>query len=264
MADEIDIVGVSNIEDLDIATVHDVQVTHVKAIDPLTIERVRNIAPVAAHIKEVNHIDPISIDALHVTEVRNIEPINVERFNVTNLPTLNMSVRQLPPVEMNVGRLPPVSIGTHQHFEIPSNYLVRARLFGIEFFRLHLCGQTTVLPHERYRREQSRTPSQSFPTVATAGNPAIPSIHQEKSAVTYHPAGHPHGSPGCHPDHGDPVGRTTFPQAATRAGARAGHVATGNPSGSGSLHFGTPAVGYRMPDAESEETPGGSSVRSGG
>lgn len=34
--------------------------------EPLFIGQVQNIAPVAAHIKEVNHIDPISIEALFV------------------------------------------------------------------------------------------------------------------------------------------------------------------------------------------------------
>jgi hypothetical protein len=149
----------------------------------VNVEKLQNIAPMAVHVKEVNLVDPISIESLFVSQVRNIEPLNIAKFNVTNLPQVNLAMRQLPPVELNVGRLPAVSIGTHQEFDLPSHYEVRARLLGFEFLRVQLSGRTRIAPSERYRREQDRADSRSFPRLATAGNPAIPSIRRETSAV---------------------------------------------------------------------------------
>lgn len=151
-------------------------------VDPLVISEVRHIAPAAVHIKELNHIDPISIESLRVNEVRNLDPIRIEKFNVTNLPTVNLSLRQLPAVDMNIRRIPPVSIGLHQDFCLPSTYTLRARLLGIEFLRLHLDGHTVLSPRDKVRREQHRTSDRSFPEVAVAGNPAIPSRMEEKGA----------------------------------------------------------------------------------
>jgi hypothetical protein len=80
---------------------------------------------------------------------------------------------------MNVRRLPPVSVGLHQNIQIPSNYVVRMQLLGFEFLRVALSGQSQLIPHEKYRREQERTHERSFPQVAVAGNPAIPSHCRE-------------------------------------------------------------------------------------
>jgi hypothetical protein len=151
---------------------------------PFFLQEVQNIAPVAVHLKELNHIDPISVESLFVSQVRNIEPLKIEEFNVTNLPLVNMALRQLPPVEMNIRHLPAVSIGLHQVFEMPSNYLLRAQFLGFELFRINLSGRTRIAPTERFRQEQDRADNRSFPTVATAGNPAIPSIQSVKG-VTY-------------------------------------------------------------------------------
>lgn len=147
---------------------------------PFFIQELQNIAPIAAHIKELNHIDPITVEELHLNEIKNIEPIRIEKFNVTNLPQVNMALRQLPPVNLNIRRLPALSVGTHQDFHMPSHYTVRARVLGIEFFRIHLDGSTRISPRERYRREQGRSHSRSFPVPETAGNPAIPSKCQGK------------------------------------------------------------------------------------
>ncbi len=151
------------------------RISELSNVDPLVISEVRHIAPAAVHIKELNHIDPLTIESLRINEVRNLDPIRVEQFNVTNLPTVNLSLRQIPAVDMNIRRLPPVSIGLHQDFCLPSSYTLRARLLGIEFLRLNLEGRTMVSPRDKVRREQSRIPAQSFPQVATAGNPGIPS-----------------------------------------------------------------------------------------
>ena len=150
---------------------------------PLYINALQNIAPIATHIKEVNHIDPLSVESLFVSQVRNIEPLHIAKFNVTNLPLVNLALRQIPAVELNVGRLPAVSLGTHQVFDLPSNYTVRARFLGFELFRIQLSGRTRIEPQERFRREQERADNRSFPTVATAGNPAIPSIRMEKETT---------------------------------------------------------------------------------
>jgi hypothetical protein len=177
---------------------------------PFFLQEVQNIAPVAVHVKEVNHIDPINVDSLFVSQVRNIEPLQIEKFNVTNLPLVNMSLRQLPPVEMSIRHLPPVSIGLHQVLEMVSSYVVRAQVAGLELFRINLSGRTCIAPTERSRREQERADNRSFPTVAAAGNPAIPSIHKVEN-VTY--TATPHcghgirpGGPGGGHYHGAPTG----------------------------------------------------------
>jgi hypothetical protein len=199
------------------------------------LDQVQKIAPVAAHIKEVNHIDPISISDMHISDVRNIEPLRIEQFNVTNLPTVNLSVRQLPAVDMNIRRLPPVSIGVHQNFHIPSNYMVRAQFMGIEFLRVNLRGQTTILPKDKHRRELANVPNRSYPMPATAGNPAIPSIHLEKSTVLSNP---PRSEPRLH-----------------HHGAR--HAPA-------SHHDARPAMSFHLPASHFTETSGEASVSSGG
>jgi len=156
-----------------------VRITEVRKIDPIQIKAVQDIAPIAAHIKEVNHIDPLSIESLYVNEIKNIDPVKIEAFNVTNLPMVNMSLRQLPVLDMNLKKLPPVSIGLNQEFKVPSNYTVRGQLLGIEFFRINLVGNTMIQPQDRFRREQGRSPDKSAPETAAAGNPAIPSICRE-------------------------------------------------------------------------------------
>jgi hypothetical protein len=167
-----------------IAPFHIQEVSHIEPI------RISEIAPAAIHIKEVNKIDPLIIDSLHVSEVKNIDPINIEHFNVTHLPTVNLSVRQIPAVDMNIRRLPPVSVGFHQDIHVPSNYTVRARLFGIEFFRMNMSGHTMLVPKDKVRRELSKTHEKSFPETAVAGNPAIPSKHTEKISVVVSPQLH--------------------------------------------------------------------------
>jgi hypothetical protein len=173
------------------------------------IQELQKIAPIAAHIKEVNHIDPINVESLFVSQVRNIDPIHIEQFNVTNLPLVNMALRQLPPVELNVGRLPAVSIGTHQVFDIPSCYTIRARLLGLEVLRVQLAGSTRIAPMDRFRREQERASNRSFPTVATAGNPAIPSFLISKNGQGKAPekgaiAGQDYSTPGSSPAQPEP------------------------------------------------------------
>jgi hypothetical protein len=170
--------------------------------EPLYINALQNIGPIAAHIKEVNHIDPLSVESLFVSQVHNIEPLHIAKFNVTNLPLVNLALRQIPAVELNVGRLPAVSLGTHQVFDLPSNYMVRAQFLGFELFRIQLSGRTRIEPQERFRREQERADNRSFPTVATAGNPAIPSIRMEKETTYTAPCpGRPRAG-GLRVDHG--------------------------------------------------------------
>ena len=248
--------------------IHPIKIQEVSGIEPINIDRVQNIGPIAAHIKEVNHIDPILVDALHVTEIKNIEPINVQKFNVTNLPMVNVSLHQLPAVNMNVRRLPPVSVGTHQNFHIPSNYTVRARFLGIEFFRVHLNGHTIVVPTERYRREQGRTQNRSFPLTATAGNPAIPFTRHEKSVTVYYPATGCRSRPMHRPRHGHYVKNIAPSQAASsrRRRRRRNPISTTlkYPNKTSSLYFGLPAVNFHISEPEPSGAYGGSSVSSGG
>ena len=196
--------GINPLKISELKNIDPLKIQELSNIDPLVISEIQHIAPAAVHIKELNHIDPLRIDSLRVNEVRNLDPIRVEKFNVTNLPTVNLSLRQLPAVDLNVRRLPPISVGLHQDFCLPSSYTLRARLLGIEFLRLNLDGHTKLSPRDKVRREERRTAPQSFPEVATAGNPGIPSHTIDKGSRVVSPPG-----PSCHhsaphPSHANP------------------------------------------------------------
>ena len=207
--------------------VYDVQVEHVKGVEvehvkDVEIEHVRHISPVATHIKEINNIAPVSVDAFNVTEIRNVEPFRVHEFNVTNLPNVNISLQQLPAIEVNVRRLPPVSVSLHQDIQIPSNYLVRMQLLGLEVLRVALTGQSQLIPGEKYRREQERTHQRSFPQTAVAGNPAIPSQCRERAVTERDGCGC--GAPGA------PSGQAAYGTGASglKPGAPAMHFSLAN------------------------------------
>lgn len=145
----------------------------------LDIGSVNHIAPLATHIKEVNHIDPLTIEPLQISGVDNISPLRVEQFEVTHLPAVQLHVRQLPTIDVGLRRLPPVSLGLSQDYVLESGYELRGRLLGFEVFRVGVQGNSTLKPRDHFRREQRSTHNQSFPSVALAGNPAIPSHHTE-------------------------------------------------------------------------------------
>lgn len=167
--------------------VEQLRVSQFTGVEPL---RIGQIAPAAVHIKELNHIDPISVESLRIDEVQNIEPLRIERLDVTGVPPLNLSVRHVPAVDLNVRRVPPVSIGLHQDFVLPSNYTVHAKLLGVEFMRLQIHGRTNLTPRDRVRRESAQTHERSYPEVASVGNPAIPVKQEEVSAETVSAPGH--------------------------------------------------------------------------
>lgn len=175
-----------NVNVKEVRKIDPVRISHLQNIDPVTIASIQKIAPAAVHIKELNHIDPLLIESLRIDQVRNIDPVRVDRFNVTHLPTVNLSLSQLPALDLNVRRVPPVAIGVQQDFDLPSRYTVHTRLLGIEVLRLEVHGRTMMIPKDRFRREQSKTPERSFPEVAAVGNPAIPNKRIEKcvEAVT--------------------------------------------------------------------------------
>jgi hypothetical protein len=179
----------------------DVDVKQVKNIDPVTIKsidqvtnidplRIAKIAPAAVHVKELNHIDPISIDSLRVDEMRNIDPFRIERFDVTTLPTVNLSIGDAPSLDLNIRRIPPLAIGLGQNLVLPSEYQVRARLLGLEILRVHITGRTMLRPCDEPRRETSKSHERSQREVAAVGNPAIPVVCTEESAeaVVHRPA----------------------------------------------------------------------------
>jgi hypothetical protein len=162
-----------------------INIDSIKNIDPLRVsyvkdvevEKFHNIAPFAAHIKEINHIDPLHVDGFNVSEVRNIDPLRVQQFNVTNLPHVNLSLRQIPPLDLNVRRVPPLSVGIHQNFRVPSCYTVSTQVLGLEVMRVTVQGETNIVPQDKYHREQSRTMHRSQAEPAAVGNAAIPARH---------------------------------------------------------------------------------------
>jgi hypothetical protein len=159
------------------------RISEVKGVEPLRISEVSHIAPAAIHVKELNHIDPITVDSLRVDEVRNIDPVRVERFDVTHLPTVNITMSRMPTVDLQVRRIPPVAIALRQRLVMPSQYTIHATMFGIEVLRLNIHGTTTVEPCDPVPRERARTHSRSFPDVAAAGNPGIPARPVARAAL---------------------------------------------------------------------------------
>ena len=129
----------------------DVDIKSVSNVDPIplqpvTIADVQKIAPAAIHVKELNQIAPLLIESLRVDHVRNVSPLRVERFNVTHLPTVNLTLSRLPSVDVSVRRFPAIGLALQQQFAIPSRYLVRARLLGLEIMRFEIEGCSRLLP----------------------------------------------------------------------------------------------------------------------
>ena len=180
--------------------VEPLRVSEVKGIEPLRIAEVSHIAPAAIHVKELNHIDPITVESLRVDEVRNIDPVRVERFDVTHLPTVTISMSRVPTVDLNVRRVPPVAIALRQRLVLPSQYTMHATMFGIEVLRLNIHGRTIVEPCDVVPRERTRTHSRSYPDVAAVGNPGIPARRTVRGAPLH--AGRPQFTyslgPGAH------------------------------------------------------------------
>ena len=141
-------------------------------IKPLTLDK---IAPVAVHVNELNHIAPITVALLLVDHVRQVDPLRIDRLNITQLPSVSLTLSRLRALEVKVGRVPPVGIALEQELELTSCYTLRARTFGLDLMRMEICGNTRVVPRDCADREQSRSHERSFPDVAAAGNPAIPS-----------------------------------------------------------------------------------------
>ena len=168
----------------EVNSISPVPISQVDNIAPVTIARISEIAPAAIHVKELNQIDPLTVESLCVDRVTNLDPLHVDRLNVTRLPVVNLSVNQVPEVALGINRLPPVAIAIQQSFDMPSDYTARAQLLGFEVLRVRLTGTTRVVPRDCARREQAHTHDRSFPDVAAAGNPAIPSRLEERCAET--------------------------------------------------------------------------------
>lgn len=176
---------------------------HPAGVEITSIDTIKQIAPVAVHIKEVNQVAPLLVESLRIGRVREIDPLNVDRLNVTRLPVVNLSVNQVPEVAISVNQLPSVAIAVQQCFDMPSDYTARARFLGFEVLRIHLSGTTRIIPRDRARREQAHAHERSFPLVAAAGNPAIPSRLEERCAETV-PLPHPQAHPRAHGVHAGP------------------------------------------------------------
>jgi hypothetical protein len=257
--DQVKDVEIQCVKDVEVEHVKDVEVEHVKDVEikyvkDVEIEKIQHIAPVAAHIKEINNIDPLSVDAFNVSQVKNIDPLRIQQFNVTDLPQVNISLRQMPAVDMNVRRLPPLSLGMHQDFQIPSNYMVRMQWLGFELIRIAVTGQTSVIPRDKFRREQARTHNRSFPEPAAAGNPAIPS-HSREVSVSSHPVRGSTVGPG-------PVKCLHKP--AMRGAARAQRVGAGKVDARVNLQPGRPAMDFSLGSKPARQKAGNSRLSSGG
>ena len=196
--------------DVDIQKIPPIKVREFTGVEPL---RIGQIAPAAVHVKELNHIDPISVESLRIDHVRNLDPVRVERFDVTHLPTVDVSVSRFPPMDLSLRRMPPIAVAVQQDFFLPSQYRVHARLLGIEVLRFDIHGRTMISPQDRVRRERAGTHERSFPEVTASGNPGIPTVRTETGAV-------------AHSTHGRGPARPSHPicAGARSAGASAYHA----------------------------------------
>ena len=172
-----------NIEEVQSISTVPVDIINVPPVEISSIDKIERIAPVAVHIKELNQVDPLLVESLRIDRISNLDPVSVDRLNVTRLPVVNISVNQVPEIAIGVASLPPVAIALTQSFDLASDYLARARFMGVEVLRLRLTGSTRVTPRDCARREQAHEHQVSFPQVAAAGNPAIPSRMEERYAV---------------------------------------------------------------------------------
>jgi hypothetical protein len=168
--------------DVNIKEVDNISTVPLAPVEISSIDQVEKVAPVAVHIKELNQVEPLLVESLRIDRLREIDPLTVDRLNVTRLPVVNLSVNQVPKVAIGVSEIPPVAVALQQCFDLPSQYTARAQFLGFELLRIHLSGCTRIIPRERARREQAHTHDRSFPQVAAAGNPAIPSRLEERSA----------------------------------------------------------------------------------
>ena len=159
-----------------------VTIASIDKLAPLEISSIDKLAPVAVHIKELNQVDPLLIESLRVDRVQHVDPLAVDRLNITRLPVVNLSVNEVPEISLGVSRIPPVALAVQQCFNLPSDYTARARFLGFEVLRIHIQGCTRLVPQDQTRREQAHTHERSFPEVAPAGNPAIPSRLEERCA----------------------------------------------------------------------------------
>jgi hypothetical protein len=158
---------------------NEIGIDEVKNIEPL---RIAKIAPAAVHVKELNHVDPLTIESLRIDEVTHIDPVKVDRFDVTSLPTVNLTLGEAPELDLNLRQIPPFAIGLHQDFVLPSEYFIRARLLGFEFLRVQVTGRTVMRARDQVRREVSSSHERSYREVAAVGNPAIPVTCREDYA----------------------------------------------------------------------------------
>jgi hypothetical protein len=163
-------ININQVQKIDPVTIRDIQ-----HIAPLTIADVQHAAPIAIHLKELNQVAPLLVESLRVDHVRHIDPLRIDRLNITELPSVNLSLSRLPPLDIEVSRVPPVAVALQQQLQLNSSYLMTARVLGFPLMRMELAGTTQVSPRDCARREQSRSHERSFPDVAAAGNPAIPS-----------------------------------------------------------------------------------------
>jgi hypothetical protein len=163
-------VNIKQVQSIDPITIRDIQ--HVA---PLTIADIQHAAPLAVHLKELNQIAPLFVESLRVDHVRHIDPLRIDRLNITQFPSLNLSLSSLPSLDINVGRVPPIAVALQQQLDLNSQYTMTARVLGFPLMRMELAGRTQVTPRDCARREQSRSHERSYPEVAAAGNPAIPS-----------------------------------------------------------------------------------------
>jgi hypothetical protein len=167
-------VNIKELRNIDPVTIRDIQ--HVA---PLTIADIQHAAPIAVHLKELNQIAPLFVESLRVDHVRHIDPLRIDRLNITQFPSLNLALSSLPSLDINVRRVPPIAVALQQQLNLNSSYTMVARVLGFPLMRMEIAGTTQVTPRDCARREQSRSHERSFPEVAAAGNPAIPSRNIE-------------------------------------------------------------------------------------
>jgi hypothetical protein len=97
---------------------------------------------------------------------------------------VNLTLSQLPQLDVSVRRVPPLALTLQQRFDLPARYRIRTRLLGFEIMRFEIDGEMQLVPRNCARSEQSHSTERSFPDVAAAGNPAIPTRTTQRCTQT--------------------------------------------------------------------------------
>ncbi|MFQ5560065.1 MAG: hypothetical protein ACE5FU_05700 [Nitrospinota bacterium] len=105
------------------------------------------------------HVDS-DLDNIHVKEIPRIE------FGVKEIPRIEFGVKEIPRIELAVTEIPKIEVDTNStinvavkeipdtRVHVPAHYNLGFSLFGLEVWKLSLCGESQVI-NEKYKPRQT-------------------------------------------------------------------------------------------------------------